>query len=175
MSPFYPNHSGSLLKMWIPGTSPDFMDQAPRVGSRNLPFEGTPRVILTQPAQHCIETCGWWSCGANVAPCSNQLKSSYSKGALVWNLALIQPSLLLLAFFQWLPGAFLHIKTRSLTTKGWKITGLSALKQRSPILARTGGDPAPNQQLQVTHMVITKAWSPKAKEAGGRRKKSPTV
>lgn len=56
-------------------------------------YRGTP--ILTQPAQHCT----WWSCGVNMSPYSNQLKSFYSKGALVGNLAFIQASLLLLTFF----------------------------------------------------------------------------
>lgn len=59
-----------------------------------------------------------WGYRANVAPYSNQLESFYSKGALVWNLALIQPSLLLCTFFSMTTWSLSAIQDKITDNKG---------------------------------------------------------
>lgn len=141
MSLSHPNHWGSLPK------NVDSMDQffhgsRSTGGGQESAFQGASGVTAMQPTQHCIETQRWWGCRGNMGHYSNQVRRFYKRDALVWNLAWIQPSFLLLTIFQRLPGATPHIRTRSLRAKGWNMTSPATLKQPSCVLTKTGDLPA---------------------------------
>lgn len=138
MSLSHPNHWGSLPKYV------DSMDQllhgsSSTGGGQESAFQGASGVIVMQ---HCIKTRRWWGCRGNMGHYSNQVRRFYRRDALVWNLAWIQPSLLLLIIFQRLPGAIPHIRTRSHRAKGWNMTSPATVKQPSCALAKTGDLPA---------------------------------
>ena len=138
MSLSHPNHWGSLPK------NVDSMDQLLHGSSstgagQESAFQGASGVTAMQ---HCIKTRCWWGRRGNMGHYSNQVRRFYRRDALVWNLAWIQPSLLLLIIFQRLPGAIPHIRTRSLRAKGWNMTSPPALKQPSCIPAKIGDLPA---------------------------------
>lgn len=138
MSLSHPNHWGSLPK------NVDSMDQllhgsSSTGGGQESAFQGASGVIAMQ---HCIKTRRWWGCRGNMGHYSNQVRRFYGRDALVWNLAWIQPSLLLLIIFQRLPGAIPHIRARSHRAKGWNMTSPAAMKQPSCALAKTGDLPA---------------------------------